>query len=285
MELVVTRRELAQALRPLRAQGLRVGLVPTMGALHEGHLSLIRAARERADVVVVSIFVNPLQFGPSEDLARYPRTLEADLAGCSAAGADFVFAPPPAEVYPPGFQTRVCPGAVAEPLCGARRPGHFEGVATVVTKLFGMVGPDLAVFGQKDYQQLLVIRRVVADLDLPVEIFGAPIVREADGLALSSRNVYLSPAERRAALALPRSLESVVAACAAGERSVAALEGLGQRLLQAAPELQLDYLELRDAQDLSPMTSLDRDGLLAAAVFVGRTRLIDNRILRPGHGG
>lgn len=263
-----------------RAEGQRIGFVPTMGALHTGHLSLLRIAAQHADCVVVSIFVNPLQFGPSEDLARYPRDLAADAAKCAAAGAALLFCPAAEAFYPPGFQTRVAVDALARGLCGERRPGHFSGVCTVVAKLFNLVGPCVAVFGEKDYQQLQVIRRMVVDLDQPVQIVSGAIVREVDGLALSSRNAFLSPAERQQATCLHAALERARALVAAGERD-------GARVLAAAGELigraelgRVDYLELRDAQTLEPRaTIIPGATLLALAVYFGATRLIDNTLL------
>ncbi|WP_437984471.1 pantoate--beta-alanine ligase [Sorangium sp. So ce117] len=264
-----------------RAGGSRVGLVPTMGALHAGHLALITEARRRTDFVAVTIFVNPTQFGAGEDLARYPRTLERDLAACAEAGADGVFAPDVAAMYPPGEETRVRVGATAGPLCGVHRPVHFEGVATVVTKLLSLAGPCVAVFGRKDYQQLQVIRRLVADLFLPVEIVGATTVREPDGLAMSSRNAYLSPEQRRAARAIPLALAGACRAFARGERRAAALlEPARARLAAAATSV--DYVDLADPESLaiwSDSAAIGDRALLAVAVRVGTTRLIDNVVL------
>lgn len=264
--------------RAQRAAGRRVALVPTMGYLHRGHLSLVRAARQRADWVVVSIFVNPTQFGPGEDLDRYPRDLERDTALCVAEGVDALFVPTAAEVYPAGFQARVEVEEVSRPLCGASRPGHFSGVATVVVKLLNMVEPDVAVFGEKDYQQLQVIRRAVADLNLPVEIVGAPIIREADGLALSSRNVYLNDAERRQALGLSRALDRAEALARSGGATVAVLRSAAVAELQAAG-VAIDYVEVLDPDTLGPAPNADGRVLLALAAGVGPARLIDNRVL------
>ncbi len=272
----------AEAIRSLsraqRAAGRRVALVPTMGSLHQGHLSLVREARRRADWVVVSIFVNPTQFGPGEDLENYPRDLERDAALCAAEGVDALFVPDAAEVYPTGYQTSVRVDALSRPLCGASRPGHFDGVATVVAKLLIMVEPDMAVFGEKDYQQLQVIRRLVADLNLPAEIVGAPIVRDADGLALSSRNAYLSDAERCQALCLSRGLDR------AEQRSLAGPVAPGELRAVVAVELEesgvrIDYVEALDPATLGPAPGSDGRVLLAIAAFVGPTRLIDNRVL------
>lgn len=265
----------------LRRDGLRLAVVPTMGSLHEGHLSLLRAARARADVVILTIFVNPTQFGPSEDLARYPRDLEGDLAKARPCGLDLCFAPSADAMYPPGSQTFVEVRELAGPLCGARRPGHFAGVATIVTKLFNLTRPHVALFGEKDYQQLAVIRRMTRDLDLGIEIVGVPIVREADGLAMSSRNAYLSAEDRQAALALSRGLAAAGAAFAAGERRVPALVAAARAPLEAEPRMRIDYVELRDADDLAEVAEIARPVVLALAAFVGATRLIDNRVLAP----
>ncbi len=269
----------------LRRDGRRIAVVPTMGALHDGHLSLVRAARAAADVVILTIFVNPTQFGPNEDLARYPRDEEGDLAKARACGLDLAFCPAADAMYLPGSQTVVQVGALAAPLCGASRPGHFAGVATVVTKLFQITRPHVAFFGEKDYQQLAIIRRLTRDLDLGVEIVGVPIVREPDGLALSSRNVYLSPAQRAQALALSRGLAAAEAAFRGGERDAAALVGLARAPIDAvsapAGEVRIDYVELRDADELTEVTTVTRRAVLAMAVFVGATRLIDNRVLTP----
>ena len=262
MRIVRTVAELREALREPRTRGERIGLVPTMGALHAGHLALIRAARASCDVVVVSLFVNATQFNAPDDLARYPRDEAADAAAAEEAGVDLLFAPPAEEVYPAGFDTWVEPGKLATILEGASRPDHFRGVATVCTKLFTVVGPDVAFFGQKDAQQVAVVRRLVADLDLPLEIVAVPTVRDPDGLALSSRNGFLSPAERATALALPRALEAGVVAQASGGDAVAA----ARSVLDAEPGLVVDYVAVADF-----------DGpTLAAAVRVGDTRLIDN---------
>jgi pantoate--beta-alanine ligase len=257
-----------------RGRGLRIGLVPTMGAIHRGHLALVDAARGQCERVVASLFVNPKQFGPSEDLAAYPRTEAADLAAFRKAGVDLVFIPTVAEMYPPGFATSVEVGGVSEGLDGAHRPGHFSGVATVVAKLLLQSLPDAAYFGEKDYQQLMVVRRLARDLDLPVRIEGVATVREKDGLALSSRNAYLSPAERRAAPLVYRVLCDTAAALAQGAEVSAALQR-GIAVLTAGG-FAVDYLELRGAADLAPMTRLSGAARLLTAVHLGRTRLIDN---------
>ncbi|MBA2780361.1 pantoate--beta-alanine ligase [Billgrantia kenyensis] len=269
---------LRETLGEHRRQGLRIGLVPTMGNLHDGHLALVETARRHADVVVATVFVNPLQFGPSEDLDAYPRTLEEDQAKLEAAGCDLLFAPTVATLYPRGLgeQTRVCVPAVSEGLCGGSRPGHFDGVSTVVSILFNLVQPDIACFGEKDYQQLAVIRKMVIDLHLPIEIVGVPIVRAEDGLALSSRNGYLTPEERSAAPELQRTLASLRYSLEAGDPVEATLESGLTRLRQAG--FEPDYLELR-AADLGAVTDLTREAVLLAAARLGNTRLIDNLTL------
>jgi len=271
-----------------RAAGERVALVPTMGNLHAGHRSLLAAAHAHAARVIASVFVNPLQFGPSEDFTRYPRTPEQDERLLAEAGCDLRFAPSAAEIYPEGDQaTRVHVRGLSETLCGQFRPGHFEGVATVVAKLLIIVGPDVALFGEKDYQQLLIIRRMAADLALPVEIVGAPVVRAADGLALSSRNQYLSPAERARAPAIYRALRAAAAAIESGTTDYAALERTGTLALTQA-DMRVDYFAVRDAADLAePRPSSTRLAVLAAA-WLGRARLIDNVRAKPplrGDGG
>jgi pantoate--beta-alanine ligase len=261
-----------------RAAGARVGFVPTMGALHAGHLALVREARRRAARVVASIFVNPTQFGPGEDFTRYPRDLEGDASKLAAAGVDVLFAPALEEMYPPGDDTRVHVGTIAGMLEGARRPGHFDGVATVVAKLFAAVGRCVAVFGRKDYQQLLVVRRMASDLLAPVEIVGHPTVREPDGLALSSRNAYLSADERARALAIVRGLEAAARRFAAGERSARVLERVARVLVEAAAT-SIDYVEVRDADTLEPIAAVVTRAVLLVACRVGTTRLIDNLVL------
>jgi len=261
-----------------RSSGARVALVPTMGALHEGHLSLVREARRHAEVVAVSIFVNPTQFGPNEDFSRYPRDLGSDVAKLAGESVDLVFCPDAPAMYPAGEQTRVRVGALAEPLCGAFRPGHFEGVATVVSKLLILTGPSVAVFGKKDYQQLAVLRRVAVDLMLPVTIVGAGIVREPDGLAMSSRNAYLSPEERARALALSRGLRAAHALFSAGERDPDALRGPVRAEVRSAAD-RVDYVSLVDADTLATVARVGERALAAVACHIGRTRLIDNVVL------
>jgi pantoate--beta-alanine ligase len=277
--LVTTVAQLRQAVSAARRAGKRIGLVPTMGALHEGHLSLVRAARAECGFTAVSIYVNPSQFGPNEDFAKYPRTLEADLALLAGCGTDLVFAPGNEEVYRPGHVTWVEPGPIVEPLEGQFRPGHFRGVATVVLKLLNMVQPDAAYFGQKDYQQSLVIRRTVADLDLPVAIRVCPTVREPDGLALSSRNRYLSPSARQRAVVLWNSLELARRSVAAGQRSAKAIAGLMRLLIETAADARIDYVALADPETLEPVETVAGPTLAALAVRIENTRLIDNCIL------
>ena len=268
----------------LRARGGSVGLVPTMGYLHEGHLSLVRRCRAENDVVVASIFVNPTQFGPGEDLASYPRDLDRDRELLASAGTDLVFAPEPEALYAPDASTWVEETRLASGLCGASRPGHFRGVCTVVLKLFQIVGPQRAYFGEKDYQQLQVIRRMVRDLDVPVEVVGCPLVREPDGLARSSRNVYLSPEERSLALGLSRALEAAQEAARRGDRDASSLIRTARERLEGDSRVQVDYLELVDPQTLERVPRLDREARLVMAVRVGRTRLLDNGPLIPEAG-
>ncbi len=256
-----------------RARGERIAFVPTMGALHEGHVTLLREARRLGQRLVLSIFVNPTQFGPNEDLARYPRDLPGDLAKAASAGTDAAYVPEARDVYPPGYQTTVQVPELARGLCGPFRSGHFAGVATVVCKLFNVVRPDVAVFGEKDYQQLAIIRRMVVDLDMGIEIVGIPTVREADGLAMSSRNAYLSPAERARALSLSRALFAARDAAAAGVRDPVELVARTRAALDVD---RADYVELVDAASLQPIADLSRPAVLAVAAFIGRTRLIDN---------
>ena len=271
--------ELRAELGKWRKAGQRIALVPTMGALHQGHLSLVALAKELADRVVVSIFVNPIQFGPREDFHLYPRDETGDLDKLAAAGADLVFAPDVAEMYPQGFSTRVNVGDLTEDLCGAARPNHFDGVATVVAKLLLQCAPDIAIFGEKDYQQLLVIKRLARDLNIPVEIVGGPIVREKDGLALSSRNAYLSPAERRIAPLLHRTIAEVAADLAKGRGADDAAEA-GRFKLEAAG-FRVNYVAVRDPKTLKPLHGPVKQARVLAAAFLGKTRLIDNVPVPP----
>ncbi len=258
-----------------------VGLVPTMGALHEGHLSLVRAARARCDSVVVSIFVNPLQFGPNEDLAKYPRTFERDCELLEREKVDILFTPSVEDMYPKNAVTYVTVEGMSDRLCGRSRPGHFRGVTTVVAKLFHIVEPELAFFGQKDAAQCAIIHRMVRDLNLPVEIVPCPIVREADGLAMSSRNAYLSTQERKSALVLYRALTAVKSRFDQGERSVGRLVVTGKQVLSQEPGARLDYLEIEDPDSLQSVEVVEKTALAAVAALVGNTRLIDNVLLSP----
>ncbi|MDR7025831.1 pantoate--beta-alanine ligase [Pseudomonas peli] len=277
MNTVKSVRELRAAVAQARAEGKQIAFVPTMGNLHAGHAALVEKAAQRADFVVASIFVNPLQFGPSEDLDKYPRTLLADQEKLVEAGCHLLFTPDVEEMYPHGMdgQTRVSVPGVSEGLCGASRPGHFEGVATVVSKLFNMVQPDLAIFGQKDFQQLAVIRTLVRDLNMPIQIIGEPTVRADDGLALSSRNGYLNTAQREVAPVLYRTLQEMATAIRAGERDFAKLVAVAQQQHSAAG-FSPDYLEVREANSLRPATADDRRLVILLAAFIGSTRLIDN---------
>ncbi len=276
MKIIRSIPEMQEQSEAWRRAGERIGFVPTMGFLHEGHLSLMRIARKHSSRLVASIFVNPTQFGPNEDFSRYPRDFERDEALCRAEGVDVLFYPEAAEMYAPDFSTWVTEESLSKPLCGASRPGHFRGVCTVVTKLFLAVAPHTAVFGRKDAQQALVIRRMVRDLNFPIEIVIGPIVREPDGLAMSSRNAYLSPDERQRALALSRGLRKAEAAYEAGERRAAALRGIVEAEI-AASQGRIDYVQLVARENLAPLDpAVDRP---AMAVFYGKTRLIDNVFL------
>jgi len=281
METIHTVAWMKQVAAEARKNDRVLGLVPTMGALHEGHLSLIRAAQKQSSPVVVSIFVNPKQFGPTEDFQKYPRTLEADRAALENLGVDYLFAPPPEEIYPSGFRTLVNVEGLSERLEGRSRPGHFRGVTTVVLKLLEIVQPRLAFFGRKDAQQVRVIRQMVCDLNVDSEIVVCPIVRESDGLALSSRNRYLNEGDRRAATALYRSLESVRREIDAGERDAARLLAGLRRVIDSEPRVSLDYAEIVDADTLEPVVSLRNVCYVLLAARVGGTRLIDNALIEP----
>ena len=276
MITVTTIAEVRAACDAARASGQRVGLVPTMGYFHEGHRSLMRAARGANDVVVVSLFVNPTQFAPTEDLAGYPRDPVGDTAVAEAEGVDVLFIPAVAEMYPDGARTTVHVAGLTERMCGATRPGHFDGVTTIVAKLFSIVGPSRAYFGRKDAQQLAVIRRMTADLDLPIDVVGCPLVREADGLALSSRNSYLVGDERSAATILAGSLYMASEAVVAGQRDAAALRQLIVDTVARSPLVRLDYVDVVDATTLNPIEQITADTLVALAAHVGKARLIDN---------
>ena len=279
MELISKVKDMQVKSEALRRAGKRIGFVPTMGYFHEGHLALMRKARKLSEVVVVSIFVNPTQFGPQEDYQRYPRDLDRDLKMAAAEGVDIVFAPKVEEMYPEGYQTYVEVSELSRPLCGASRPGHFRGVATVVLKLFNIVKPHLALFGEKDYQQLQVIKRMVRDLNLEIEIVSHPIVREPDGLAMSSRNTYLSPEERRSALCLYRALELARRRVSEGQKDVPTLKAELEAFISSHPFTRIDYVEFRDPETLEEKSLVEGPTLLALAVFVGKARLIDNTIL------
>jgi pantoate--beta-alanine ligase len=273
--VIASPREMAAWADDARRRGERIAFVPTMGYLHAGHVALLEEARRRGDRLALSIFVNPIQFGPKEDLARYPRDLPGDLAKAAGAGTDVAFVPEAKDMYEPAFQTFVQVRELEQGLCGARRPGHFVGVATVVCKLFNVVKPHVAVFGEKDFQQLAVVRRMATDLSIDVEIVGLPTVREPDGLAMSSRNSYLAPAERARAVALSRGLFAARDRHAAGERDAAALVAAATAEIAAAFD-RIDYVEVRDAETLAPVTTIERPAVILAAAFLGATRLIDN---------
>lgn len=281
MNLYPSVSEVRAVCRLVRADGKRLGLVPTMGALHEGHLSLVRAAKAQCNVVAVSLFVNPTQFGPTEDLARYPRPFERDRELLEKEGVAILFAPSAEEMYPKGDATWVVVEGLGEKLDGRSRPGHFRGVTTVVSKLFHIVEPDAAFFGQKDAAQCAIIRRVARDLNFPVEIVVCPIVREPDGLAMSSRNAYLNPAERQGALSLRRSLHRVEEKFRAGERSTARLIAAAHEVFAGEPQVRLDYFEIVDPDTLDPVQQIQRQALAAVAAYLGNTRLIDNVVLKP----
>ncbi len=281
MEILRTVSEVREWARRQRTAGRAIHFVPTMGYFHEGHLSLMRRANADGGAVIVSIFVNPLQFGANEDLDRYPRDFERDRLMAESVGVDAIFYPEVSEMYPPGYQTEVRVKELSKPLCGRSRLGHFEGVATVVLKLFNIVTPDRAYFGMKDYQQLRIIEQLVQDMNLPIEIVPCPIVREPDGLAMSSRNVYLTPEERAAATVLYRSLQWAQAQVESGERNALKLrEGVYERLA-AEPLARIDYVEVVDAETLQPVERVVRPTLIALAVFFGKARLIDNCVVCP----
>lgn len=281
LQWLVDKEAAREQVRGARAAGKQVGLVPTMGNLHLGHASLIRQARSETDFVVVSLFVNPIQFVAGEDLANYPRTPAEDRSLCEREGADLVFAPTVEAMYPPDSRTRVQVHGLEEPLCGQNRPGHFVGVATIVTKLFHLLPPDIAYFGQKDYQQARLMEQLVADLDFPIEIRVCPTVREPDGLALSSRNAYLTPEERRQATCLYQALQQAQKDVAGGEKDPKAVREKALRLIMTQPLARVDYAEIVDSRNLAPVARIDRPVVLALAVRFGRARLIDNAVLSP----
>lgn len=282
MELINSVNKMQEIALAIRSSGKSIGLVPTMGFLHQGHTSLMLEGRKRSEILVTSIFVNPAQFGIGEDFEKYPKDLNRDMTIAADAGVDILFAPSTAEMYPSGYQTYVDVEKVTLPLCGGSRPGHFRGVTTVVAKLFGIIQPTLALFGRKDYQQLAVIRQMTADLNFPVEIVGMPIVREADGLAMSSRNAYLSDAERLEALCLKSAIDEVKSAFSAGINSVETLKNLALQVIAKSPTATVDYIALCDSISLESVETADNNTLLAMAVKIGKTRLIDNAILGDG---
>jgi pantoate--beta-alanine ligase len=279
MELCTTVEAIREKVTVWKRSGQRIAVVPTMGFLHEGHLSLMRIARQNADRVVTTIFVNPTQFGPTEDLEKYPRDLKRDQQLCEEVGVDAIFHPTPAEMYAPDFSTWVTEESLSQTLCGAFRPIHFRGVCTVCLKLFNITRADIAVFGRKDAQQALIIERMVRDLNVPIQIIQAPLIREDDGLARSSRNKYLSPADRQRALSISRGLAKAQAAYAAGERDAAALKAIVRAEIEAAPADKIDYIDLMSRATLRPVDTADQPALLAVAAYFGTTRLIDNLFL------
>jgi pantoate--beta-alanine ligase len=281
MEVIESISEMKNLVKDWKRRGLSIGFVPTMGYLHEGHLALVRRVKELSDRVVVSIFVNPIQFAPGEDYQRYPRDLERDKALLEKEGVDVLFSPKAQEMYPPGFQTYVEVKELSSGLCGRYRAGHFVGVATVVLKLFNILQPDIAVFGEKDYQQLKVIQRMVQDLNLDVKIIPHPTVREEDGLAMSSRNTYLSPEERKSAIALYKALNLAEELVNQGERRVATLKEKLKEFIESFPYTKVQYIEFVHPETLKEVERVDEPTLLALAVFVGKARLIDNKIIVP----
>jgi len=280
MKIITTVREMQAEAEKLRQGGKIIGFVPTMGYLHEGHLSLIRIARKKADVVVTSIFVNPTQFGPNEDLDKYPRDIKRDEKLASETGVDIIFYPSNEEMYPERYLTYVTVEKITETLCGASRPGHFRGVTTICTKLFNIVKPHFAVFGEKDYQQAVVIKQMVRDLNLDMEIITGPIIRESDGLAMSSRNAYLSPEERQDALILNRSLKFAEEMVRKGEKRTEVIRKTVREMIEEKKSTRVDYVSVVDPDTLAPLKEIRNRALIAVAVFVGDTRLIDNRIVK-----
>jgi pantoate--beta-alanine ligase len=279
MKIIASAKEMTSLSKEVRRSGRTLGFVPTMGALHQGHLSLVRAAREKTDIVVTSIFVNPTQFGPAEDFSKYPRTFEKDSAMLAAEKTDYIFSPSVEEMYPKDATTWVDVEELSGKLDGRSRPGHFRGVTTVVSKLFNIVQPDMAFFGQKDAAQVAVIRKMVRDLNLDVEIVVCPIVRESDGLAMSSRNAYLNPEQRKQALVLSQALKKVEKLAVQGERNSEKLIGAGKQVIAEEPSVRLDYFEIVNPDTLDPVADVNQGALVAVAAFVGTTRLIDNLLL------
>ncbi|MBW2306974.1 MAG: pantoate--beta-alanine ligase [Deltaproteobacteria bacterium] len=279
METISSCREMQRYSNKKRNSGESIVLVPTMGSLHEGHLSLIRLGRQRCDILVVSIFVNPTQFSPTEDFNTYPRDFSRDSELCRSLGVDVIYYPSVEEIYPKGFQTFIEVEELSKPLCGISRPHFFRGVATVCAKLFNIVKPHMAVFGEKDYQQLLIIRRMVKDLNMDIKIISAPLIREKDGLAMSSRNAYLNPAERKAALCLNHGLSEACVLFRKGWRDASAIIRRVRNIMEAEPLVRIDYVEIRDKETLAPVTTIERPVVLALAAYAGKTRLIDNCLL------
>lgn len=279
MKVVDNIDEMHRITSEFKRSGARIGFVPTMGYLHDGHASLMLEARKLCDLLVASIFVNPTQFGVNEDLDKYPKNLQGDMDIATRSGVDILFTPFANEIYPQGFQTYVNTEQISLPLCGASRPGHFRGVTTVIAKLFNIINPDVALFGNKDYQQLAVIRQMVNDLNYPVEIIGMPIIRESDGLAMSSRNAYLSPQERNEALCLHKSILAVRSAFSQGVRNAELLKLKALNIIRESPSAEVDYLEFCNSLNLEKLESVDQNTLFALAVKIGKTRLIDNTIL------
>ena len=280
MEIIKTVSEMQKHSNDLRSSGKTIAFVPTMGFFHEGHLELMRLGRKSAGILVISIFVNPTQFGPSEDLASYPQDPEGDMAKAKGAGVDIAFRPSPEEMYPEGFQLKVIVEKLTKHLCGLSRPGHFDGVATVVTKLFNIVKPHMAIFGQKDYQQLAVIKRMVMDLNMDIDIISAPTVREPDGLAMSSRNAYLNPEERKSASCLKKSIDLAQKMARKGERDTQKIKEVVESEILRHPYTKIDYIQLCNPLSLEEVRAMGDETLLALAVKVGETRLIDNQVLR-----
>ncbi len=280
MEIIYDINLMQKRAEELRLAGKRIGFVPTMGFFHEGHLELMRVAKKHSDIVVVSIFVNPIQFGPSEDYNRYPKDIEGDKKKAEQVGVDILFIPRVEDMYPEGFQTKVCVERLTQHLCGLFRPGHFDGVTTVVTKLFNITKPHIAVFGEKDYQQLLVIKRMVADLNMDIEIISVPTVREPDGLAMSSRNSYLSPEERKSALSLKKAIDIAQQMVAKGETDTSVIKKKVEETISSYPFTKIQYVSICDPETLEELDKIEKQALLAMAVFVGNARLIDNAILK-----
>jgi pantoate--beta-alanine ligase len=281
MKLIDSVTRITTLVKMLKKEAKSIGFVPTMGYLHEGHISLVKTAKKHTDVVIMSIFVNPIQFGPNEDFEKYPRDIKHDEELAENAGVDVMFYPSSREMYPEGYATYVNVENLANRLCGASRPDHFRGVATVVVKLFNIVKPDVAYFGQKDAQQALVIRKMVRDLNMDIEIKTMPIVRERDGLAMSSRNIYLSEAERRDALILNESLEKAASLVEAGERDSAKIIKAMKEMIMTRPLVKIDYISIVDTKELEKLPNISGEALIALAAFVGKTRLIDNVIVNP----